>query len=148
MTKVHIVKAMVFPVVMCGCESWAIKKAQCRRIDAFELWFWRSSLESKQIKLLSCNGNQPWILVGRTDAEAEASVLWPPDVNRLLIGKDPDAGKDWKGKKGVTEDEMVGWHHWFNGHELGQTPGDGEGHGMPQSMGSQRLGYDLAAKQQ
>ena len=59
MTKVHIVKAMVFPVVMCGCESWAIKKAQCRRIDAFELWFWRSSLESKQIKLLSCNGNQP-----------------------------------------------------------------------------------------
>ena len=120
---------MVFPVVMYGCESWAVKKAECGRIDAFELWFWRHSLESEEIKLVSLNGNQRWILVGRTDAEAEASVLWPPDVNRLLIGKDPDAGKDWKRKKGVTEDEMVGWHHQFNGHELGQTPGDGEGQG-------------------
>jgi len=75
-------------------------------------------------------GNQPWILTGRTDGEAEAPILWPPDVNSWLVGKDPDAGKDWgQEKKGVTEDEMVGWHHWFNGHELGQSLGDGGGQG-------------------
>ena len=74
-------------------------------------------------------GNQPWILTGRTDAEAEAPKLWPPNANSQLIGKGPDAGKDWRQKKGVTKDKMVGWHHWFNRHELGQTLGDGEGQG-------------------
>ena len=72
-------------------------------------------------------GNQSWIFIGRTDAEAEASILWPP-VKSWLTGKDPDAGKDrGQEEKGVTEDEMVGWHHWLNGHEFEQAPGDGEG---------------------
>ena len=77
----------------------------------------------------SPKGNQPWIFIGRTDAEAEAPILWPPDVKSRLIGKDPDAGKDWRkaGGEGTREDEMVGWHHWLNGHEIEQTPGDGEG---------------------
>ena len=112
-TNVHLVKAMVFPVVMYGCESWTIKKAECWRIDAFELWFWRrllSPLDSK-IKPVNPKGNQPWKFIGRTDAEADAPILWPPDVKSWLIRKDPDTGKDWEQEeKGVTEDEMVGWH--------------------------------------
>ena len=88
-----------------------------------------SSLDSKEIKPVNPKGNKPWIFIGRTDAEAEAPVLWPPDVN-LFIGKDPGAGKDWRQEeKGMTEDEMVGWHHQFNGHEFEQTLGDGEGQG-------------------
>ena len=82
-----------------------------------------SPLDSKEIKPVNPKGNQPWIFIGRTDAEA--LILWPPDENSWLIEKDPDAGKNWRQKKGVTEDEMVGCHHQFNGHELGQTPGDG-----------------------
>ena len=89
-----------------------------------------SPLESKEIKLVNLKGNQPLILFVRTVAEAEAPILWTPDVNSWLIGKDPDAGKDWRQKdKRVTKDKMVGWHHQFNGHELGQTLGDGEGWG-------------------
>ena len=73
---------------------------------------------------------QPWILIGRTDAEAKVPIFWPPDVNSQLIGKDADAGRDCRQKeKRVIEDEMVGWHHWLNRHELGQTPGDGERQG-------------------
>ena len=73
-------------------------------------------------------GNQPWIFIGRTGAEAEASILWPPDVKNQLIGKDPDDGKDWRQKeKGATEDEIVGWSHWLSGHKFEQTPGDSEG---------------------
>ena len=83
-----------------------------------------SPWDSQEIKPVSPKGNQPW----RTDAEAP--ILWPPDVNSQLIGKDPDAGKDWRQKeKRATEEEMVGWNHWFNGHELGKTPGDGDGQG-------------------
>ena len=75
-------------------------------------------------------GNQPWILIRRTESEAEASILWPPDVKKWLTGKDPDVGKDWRQeKKEMTEDKMVGWHHWLNGNEFKQTPGDGEGPG-------------------
>ena len=75
-------------------------------------------------------GNQSWICIGKTDAEAEALMLWPPDATSWLIRKDPDAGKDWKKEeKQMTEDEMVGWHHWLNGHEFGQALGDGEGQG-------------------
>ena len=86
-----------------------------------------SPLENKEIKLVNLKGNQPWIFIGRMDAEAEAPVLQPSDAKIQLIEKDPDAGKDWRQKeKTKTEDEMVGWHHWCNGHELGQTPGDGE----------------------
>ena len=87
-----------------------------------------SPLESKEVKPDNLNGNQPWILFGRTGAEVEIPILWPPDANSWLIGKDSDAGKDWRQKeKRATEDEMVGWHYQFNWHELGQILGDGEG---------------------
>ena len=87
-----------------------------------------SPLGSKEIKPCNPKGNQPWIFTGRTDAET--LVLWLPDVKSRLIGKDPDTGKDWRPEEnGTTEDEMVGWHHWLNGHEFEQTPGDSEGQG-------------------
>ena len=87
-----------------------------------------SPLDSKEIKQVHAKGNQPWILIGRTDAEA--LILWPPDVKSWLIGKDPGAGKDWRQEeKGTTEDEMVGWHQWLYEHEFEQTPGDSEGQG-------------------
>ena len=87
-------------------------------------------LDSKEIKPVNLNEDQPWIGTGRTDAEAEAPVFWSSDVNSQLTGKVPDAGKDWGQKeKGASEDEMAGQHHWFNEHELDQTPGDGEGQG-------------------
>ena len=95
--KVHVVKPMVFPVVMYQCESWTIKKAERWRTDAFELRFWRRLCESlgpQGDQPINPKGNQPWIFLGRTDDEAEAPVLWPPDVKRWLIGKDPDARKD------------------------------------------------------
>ena len=108
-TKVHLVKTMVLPVVMYGCESWTIKKAECWRINTFEWKIFESSLDCKEIKPVSPKGNQPWIFIGRTDAEAEAPILWPPDVKSWLIGKDPDAGKDWsQEEKGMTENKMVG----------------------------------------
>ena len=89
-----------------------------------------SPLDSKEIQRANLKGNQPWIFIGRTDAEAETLVFWSSDVNSWLTGKDPDAGKDWGQKeKRASEDEMAGWHHWCKGHELGQTPGDSEGHG-------------------
>ena len=96
-TRVHLVKAMVFPVVMYGCESWAVKKAECRKIDVFELWCWRrrlSPLGCKEIQSVHSEGDQPWDFFGRNDAKAEAPVLWPPDVKSQHIGKDPHAGKD------------------------------------------------------
>ena len=133
-TKVHLVKAMVFPVVMYECESWTIKNAEPWRSDTFELWCWRRllrvpwtarrsnqwilreispeySLEGLMLKLkLQCCGH----LMRRTDS----------------LGKDPDAGKDWRWEeKGMTEDEMVGWHQWLNGHEFEQAPGVGDGQG-------------------
>ena len=114
-TKIHLVKAMVFPVVMYGCNSWTIKKAEHERIDAFELRCWKrleSPLDCKEIQPVHPKGNQSWIFIGRTDAEAETPIFWPPDVKNWLIGKDPDAGKYWgQEEKGTTEDEMVGWHH-------------------------------------
>ena len=89
-----------------------------------------SPLDSKEIKPVNLKGNQPWILIGRADVEAEAVVFWSSDANSWLIGKVPDAGKDWGQKaKRAAEDEMAGWHHWCNGHELGLTLGDGEGQG-------------------
>ena len=132
--KVHIVKAMVFPVVMCGCENWTIKKAESQSPKNW--WFWtvvlektlESPLDCKEIQPVYPKGDQSWVFTERTDAEAETPVLWSPDVKNWFIGKEPDAGKDWRQKeKRATEDEMVEWHHWFDGHELGQTPGDGEG---------------------
>ena len=118
--KVHLVKAMVFPVVMYGCGSWTIKKAECWRIDAVLLEkTFESPLYCKDIKAVNPKGNQSWLFIGRTDAEAEAPILWPPDAKSQLVTKDPDAGKDWRQeKKGMTEDEMVAWHHWLHGHEF------------------------------
>ena len=131
--KVRLVKAMVFPAVIFICENWTLKKAEHRRINAFELGCWRrplNPLDSKEIKPVNPKGNQSWIFTGKTDAEAEALILWPPDAKSWLIGKDPDAGKDWRQEeKGTTEDEMVGWHHQLDGHEFEQALGDGEEQG-------------------
>ena len=120
---------MVFPVVMYGCESWTVKKAECWRIDAFELWCWRrllSSLVCKEIQPVHPKGDQSWVFIGRTDAEAETPILWLPHAKSWLIGKDPDAGREWgQEEKGTTEDEMAGWHHWLNGRESEWTLGQG-----------------------
>ena len=103
------------PVVNYGCESWIIKKAEHWRIDAFELWCWRRLLRVPW----AARSNQSWISIGRTDTEAETPILWPPDANNWLIGKDLDAGKDWRQEeKGMTEDKMVGWHHRLDGDEF------------------------------
>ena len=86
-----------------------------------------SPLNSKELQPVNPKGNESWIFIGKTVAEAEAPILWPPDVKSQLIRKDPDAGKDWRQeKKGTTEDEMIGWHHGLSGHEFEQAPGDGE----------------------
>ena len=116
-------------IVMYRCESWTIKKAKCWRIDAFELWCQRRLLRVPwTARRFNQSRKSTLIFIGRTDAEAEAPILWPPDVKDRLIGNDPVAGKDWgQEEKGATEDEMVGWHHRSNGCEFGQTPGDGQG---------------------
>ena len=131
-TKVHILKAMVFPLVTYRCEKWPLKKTGCQRIAAFKPRCWRRLLEvlRNKIKPANLKGDQPWIFTERTDAEAEAPIIWSSDALRWLIGKILDAGKDWGQKvKRVPEDEMAGWHHQCNGHELGQTLGGGEGQG-------------------
>ena len=121
--KACLVKAMVFPVVMYGCESWTIKESWAPK----NRYFWtvvlektlESPLDCKEIKPVNPKGNQSWIFIGRTDAETETLILWPPDTKNWLTRKDPDAGKDWRQKeKGTTEDEMVGWHHWLDGHKF------------------------------
>ena len=130
-TKVHIIKAMVFPAVMNCCQSWIVKKTEHQRIDAFELWCWRRLLKTLWAARKS-NQSILWEInpesTGRNYAEAEAPVFWLSDVNSQLIGKVPDAGKNW-GQKRASEDEMIGWHHRCTEHEFGQTSGDGEGQG-------------------
>ena len=134
-------------------------------LDHKEVWaaknwcFWtvvlektpESLLDWMETKPVNPKENQSWVFIERTDAEAEAPILWPPDVKSWLIGKNPDAGKDrGQEEKGATEDEMVGWHHKVNGHEFKQTQGDGEGQGslgVLQSIGSQRVKHDLATEQ-
>ena len=131
-TKVPLIKAMVFPVVMYGCESWTVKKAESWRIDAFELWCWRRLLRipCKEIQPVHSKGDQPWDFFGRNNAKAETPVLWPPHAKSWLIGKDSDAGRDWgQEEKGMTEDEMAGWHHRLDGRESEWTPGVGDGQG-------------------
>ena len=124
--KTFLVKAMVFPVVMYGCENWTIKKAECWRIDAFKLWCWRRLLRVPWTTRRTPDNpkeNQSWIFIGRTDAEAP--ILWPPDAKSQFTEKDPDAGKDLRQKeKGITEDEMIGCYQRLNGHEFEQTPRD------------------------
>ena len=89
-----------------------------------------SPLDCKEIQPVHPKGDQAWVFIGRTDVEAETPILWPPDAESWLIWKDSDAGKDWgQEEKGMTEDEMAGWHHWLNGHESGWSPGGGDGQG-------------------
>ena len=128
-TKVHLVKAMLFPTVMCGHENWTIRKAERQRIDAFEPCCWRRLL---RVLWTVRRSNQSILKenTGRTDAEAEAPGLWPLDLKNWFIVKDPEAGKDWRQEeKWTTEDEMVGWHHWLDGHEFEQALGVGDGQG-------------------
>ena len=110
-----------------------LKKAECQRIDAFELWCWRrlvSPLDCKEIQLVPSKGDQSWVFIRRTDAEVETPILCPPHAKSWLIGKDPDAGRDWgQEENGTTEDEMAGWHHGLDGRESEWTPGDGDEQG-------------------
>ena len=151
--KVYTVKAMVFPVVMYGCESWTIKKVEHQKMDAFTIVVLEKTLESpldcKEIQPVISNGNQPWIFIGRTDAEVP--IFWPPDAKSQLISEETlDAGKDWRQKeKRVTEDER-----WLDGitesmdMNLGklQEMGRDRRPGLLQSMGSQRVGHDWATE--
>ena len=130
------------PVTVEGVLDWY--HGWCLETDMFKFWvpkdwcFWtvvlekalESPLDCKEIKPVNQKGNQSWIFIGRTDTEAEAPILWPPDAKNWLIWKDPDAWKDWRQEeKGTTEDETVGWHHRLNGNEFEQTPGDSDGQG-------------------
>ena len=131
--KVYIVKTMVFPIVMYRCESWTIKKAEHWRTDAFELWCWRrlktleSPLDCKEIKPSNPKGNQSWIFVGRTDAEDEAPILWPPHAKNWLTGEDPAAGKD-EGRRRRGWQRMRRLDGMNNSmHMFEKTPGDSEG---------------------
>ena len=108
-------------------ESWVMKNG-CFWTVVLETTL-ENLLDCKEIQPVSSKGDQPWVFIGRTDAESEAPILWPPDAN-WLIGKDSDAGRDWEQEeKGMTEDEMAGWHHWLNGCESEWTPGVGDGQG-------------------
>ena len=121
-TKVHLGKAMLFPVVLYGCErdceeSWTPKN-WCFWTVVLEKTL-ESPLDCKEIQPVNPRGNQSSVFIGRTDAEAEIPILWPPHAKVWLIGKDPDAGRDWgQEKKGMTEHEMAGWHNWLDGHEF------------------------------
>ena len=121
-TKVHLVKAMVSPAVMYGCErdgeeSWMLKN-WCIWTVVLEKIL-ESPLDCKEIQPVHPKGDQPWVFTGRTNAEAETPILWPPHAKSWLIGKDPDAGRDWvQEEKGTTEDEMAGWHHRLGGREI------------------------------
>ena len=152
-TKVRLVKAMVFPVVMYGCESWTIKKVERQRTDAFELWCWRRLLRvpwtarrSNQsiLKAISPGVHwKDWCWSWKTP------ILWPPDAKSWLIWKDPDGGKDWgQEEKGTTKDEVAGWHHRPNGH-VWVNSRSWWWTGRPdvlQFMGSQRVRHDWATE--
>ena len=126
LTKVYLLKAMVFPVVMYGCESWTIKKAEHWRIDAFELWCWRRLL---RVPWTARRSNQSILKEINPGYSLEGLMLKFQYFGHLmqsrLIGRDPDLGKDWRQEeKGMIENEMVGWHHQLNGHEFEKAPGD------------------------
>ena len=133
-TKVCLVKAAVFPLVLYGCECWTYKESW-----VLKNWcFWtvilektlESSLDCKEIQPVHPKGNQSWIFIGRTDAEAETPILCPPDSKNRLLGKEPDAWQDWRQEeKGTTEDEMVRWHHQLDAREFEQALGVGDRQG-------------------
>ena len=141
-TKVCLVKTMVFPVVSMDVRVGLERKLSTKELMLLNCcWrcFWtvlvlektlESPLDCKEIKPVHPKGDQSWVFLGRTDVEAKTPILWPPDAKSWLIGKDPDAGKDWgQEEKGRIEEEMVGWHHWLSGQGCGWTPGvvDGQG---------------------
>ena len=130
----YLISIHVFPILNPPSKKTYLKIHMVHRVKALKNWCFlivldktlECPLDSKKIKSVNPKGNQPWIFTGRTDVEAP--ILWPPDAKSRLTGKDPDAGKDGgKEEKGATVDEMVGWHHWLNGHDFEQTLGDGEG---------------------
>ena len=130
-------------------DGW-VPKNWCFRIVVLKKTL-ESPMDYKEIKSVNPKGNQPWIFVGRTDAEAEASLLWLPDTKNWLIGKDTDAGKDsGKEEKGVTKDEMVQWYHWLNAHKFEQTPwyNKGQGNLVFYSLWDCRVRHDLVTEQQ
>ena len=134
LTKVCLVKAMVFPVVMCGGERGTIKKAEHWRTDVFEMLYWRRFLRvcwtARRSNQSHPKGNQSWLFLGRTNAETETPIIWPPDAKNWLVRKDYFAEKDWRQEeKGTTEDEMVGGHDWLNGHKFEHALGVGDGQG-------------------
>ena len=147
-TKVRLVKAMVFPVVMCGCESWTIKKAECRRIDTFELWCWRRLL---RVPWTARRSNQSILKEISSECSLEGMMLklklqyfdhlmWRADSLEKTVGQE---------EKGTTEDEMVGWHHRLDGHEFGLNSGSWwwtQRPGVLRFMGSQRVGHDWATE--
>ena len=149
--KINLTK--LYSTVAYGCESWSIKNSGHQRINAFNLWCWRGLLRvpwtAKEIKPVNPKGNQPWILIG--SSEAEVPILWPPDAKSQLIGKDSVAGTDRSQKqKGATEDEMVGEHHKLNQQESEWTLGDSEGQGglvCCSPWGLQRVQHNLATEQ-
>ena len=121
-TKVWLVKAMVFPVVMYGCDSWTVKKAECQKNCCFWIVVLEKTLEGpldcKEIQPEHLKGDQSWMFIGRIDDEAETPILWPPHAKGWLIGKDPVADRKWGQEvKGMTENEMAGWHHRLDGDE-------------------------------
>ena len=132
--KVCLAKAMVFPVVMYGCESWTVKKAECQRIDAFELWYWRRLL---RVPWTARRSNQsilkdisPGCCLERLMLRLKLQYFGHLMQRTDSLEKDSDAGRDWgQEEKGTTEDEMAGWHHRLDGHEFGLTPGVGDGQG-------------------
>ena len=159
--KVRLIKAMVFPVVVYGCtymdvhvwmseldceESWALKKWSFWTVVLEKIL--ESPLDCKEIQPVHSEEDQPWVFIGRTDAKAETPIFWPPHVNSWLIGKDPDAGRDWgQEEKGTTEDEMAGWHDRLDGHEFGWTLGFVDGQGglvCCDSLCRQRVKHDWA----
>ena len=133
-TKVCLVKAFFFS----SNHVWMWELDHKKGWVPKNWFFWivvlentpESPLDCEEIQAVNPKGNQPWIFIGRTDAEGEAPILWPPDMKNWLIGKDPDAGTDWRPQEKVpTEDETVGWHHWLDGVEFEQAPGVGDGQG-------------------
>ena len=149
-TKVYLVKAMVFPV---SCMMWELnyKESWVRKNWCFWTVVLEKTLESpldcKKIQPVHPKGDQPWVFIGRTDAEAETPVLWAPQAKNWLVWNDPDAGKDWRQQeKGTTEDDMVGWRHWLGGHGFEPAPGVGDGQGGLASMAFQRVGHDWATE--